>query len=170
MKRSLLIFAVCELAYVAAARVLFFGFTGNEIHKELYWSLIRLFSAILILALFRKVFVTRSTAVSSSNPLQWLLPLGILLIPIVAGNPPMAFPENYVFAATSFVVGLREELAYRGVFQNLLRQRFGFWVSLLISNIVFVVYHYGVQPFTVLNILQHECPVSRLTETQKLFI
>ena len=153
MKRSLFIFAVCELVYVAAARLLFFGFTGNEINKELLWTLIRLVSASLIFGVFRKVFCDRPKTVPLSGSLQWFLPFGIFLAPIAVGNLSMSFPVNYVFAATSVVVGLREEVAYRGVFQNLLRQRFGFVVSLLVSNVIFVVYHYGVQPFTILNIL-----------------
>jgi membrane protease YdiL (CAAX protease family) len=48
-----------------------------------------------------------------------------------------------IFALTSFVVGLREELLYRAVLINLLQPRFGVIGALIFSTLLFTVYHYG---------------------------
>ena len=78
----------------------------------------------------------------------------MFLAPALAGNENMGRPLSYVFAATSLVVGLREELAYRAILQTQLRRRFGVLPALLISNVLFVLYHLGAQAFTPLNIWQ----------------
>jgi membrane protease YdiL (CAAX protease family) len=48
-----------------------------------------------------------------------------------------------IFALTSFVVGFREELLYRAVLINLLQPKYGVLGSLVISTVLFTVYHYG---------------------------
>jgi membrane protease YdiL (CAAX protease family) len=153
MKRPLLVFFICELAYLAVARTFTHTYGGGEVSKELWWSGIRGVSFFVMLWLFRE---TRRPQVGETNKITpaSLLGAGMFLAPVLAGNEAMGSPLNYVFAATSLVVGLREELAYRAILQTQLRRRFGVLPALLISNVLFVFYHLGAQAFTPLNIWQ----------------
>jgi membrane protease YdiL (CAAX protease family) len=58
--------------------------------------------------------------------------------------------DKLVFASTSFVVGPREEIAYRAVLQNMLERRLGWIAALILSSVLFALYHYGYGgiPFT----------------------
>lgn len=79
----------------------------------------------------------------------------LLLVPLLFGGGYQADPVfRWICAATSIVVGLREELLYRGVLQQLLQRRFGAPVALLGSGVVFVLYHYGAQPFTPAGVVE----------------
>ena len=153
MNRIFVTFLFCELAYVASVRILLHAFTGSLVQQELYWSAIRLVSAAALVWLFRRIRPARS-GMSSVISARHLLAFGILLAPVLVGNSGLDGPYRYLYAATSFLVGLREELAYRGVLQNLLIRRLSIPMSLLVSNVLFVGYHFGVQPFTVVNIIQ----------------
>lgn len=151
MKRPLLVFFVCELAYLAAARTFTHTYGGDEVSKELWWSGIRLVSFLVMLGLFRETLATDTDEAKKITPLS-LLACGMFLAPVLAGNENLGRPLNWIFAATSLVVGLREELAYRAILQTQLRGRFGILPALLISNVLFVFYHLGAQAFTPLNI------------------
>jgi membrane protease YdiL (CAAX protease family) len=59
-----------------------------------------------------------------------------------------------VFALTSIAVAAKEELLYRGALQTLLARRTTWLCAIVLSNIVFTLYHYGAQPFTAHNILE----------------
>jgi membrane protease YdiL (CAAX protease family) len=62
-----------------------------------------------------------------------------------------------VFALTSIIVGLREELLYRAVLLNMLQPRIGVVGALLCSTAIFTIYHYGAVPFTPLWITECVC-------------
>lgn len=153
MKRPLLVFFVCELAYLAVARTFAHTYSGDEVSKELWWSGIRLVSFLAMLWLFRETRQPQSGATPRITPLS-LLACGMFLAPVLAGNENLGRPLSWIFAATSLVVGLREELAYRAILQTQLRGRFGILPALLVSNVIFVLYHLGAQAFTPLNIWQ----------------
>lgn len=153
MKRPLLIFVLFELAYLAVARTFTHNYTGDEISKELIWSGIRLASAVMMFWLWRQTRASGTGPTSKITPLS-LLACGMFLAPVLAGNENLGRPLSWIFAATSLVVGLREELAYRAILQTQLRGRFGILPALLISNVLFVLYHLGAQAFTPLNIWQ----------------
>lgn len=55
------------------------------------------------------------------------------------------------WAATSLVVGLHEELVFRGILQNLLLEPLGFFGTVVLSNVVFTVFHFGAQPLDPAN-------------------
>ena len=153
MKYPLLLFVVFELAYLAVARTFTHTYTGDEISKELIWSVIRVVSAGMMFWLWRQTRSTNPGATSKITPLS-LLACGMFLAPVLAGNENLGRPLSWIFAATSLVVGLREELAYRAILQTQLRGRFGILPALLVSNVFFVLYHLGAQAFTPLNIWQ----------------
>ena len=151
LKHPLAWWACCELLYFAAVRVLVFTYTGSLISLELYWTAIRVMSLIGLLMLFRPIIWREGD--QRHFPVI-LVPVSIALLVMTFLEPHTIYqsPANYVLAATSLVVGFREEISYRGVLQRLLTDRFGFLAALVTSNIIFVLYHFGVQPFTAWNV------------------
>jgi len=151
--RLILTFLVCEIAYVASARTLARSFTGSLLHLELWWTLLRLLSAIALTFLFLRLDRV-SPAKAGRIPVRCWLATGMFSAPILVGEAGLQGVARYLFAATSLVVGLREELAYRGILQRFLTPRMGFAGSLCTSNVAFVLYHWGVHPFTLHYVLQ----------------
>ena len=110
-------------------------------------------SLLVLVGLFKSI-IWRSTD-HLRFPL-FLIPLSaaFLLIPLLVGHIGIPAPAKYIFAATSLVVGFREEIAYRGILQRLIFDRYGMWLAILASNILFVFYHFGTQPITVWGVFQ----------------
>jgi membrane protease YdiL (CAAX protease family) len=48
------------------------------------------------------------------------------------------------FAVSSVIVGIKEELLFRGILQNLLTQKLGFKAGVISASLIFTVYHVGV--------------------------
>lgn len=138
---------VLECAYALFTRTwLRAHFSGIEL--ELWVTACRLLSLGAYWLLFRHLLNEPRPAQATRSPL--LLGAGIAaLLPV-----PLLFYGGYadsaasriVFALTSIVVAAREELLYRGVIQTLLARRLSFPATLIVSNVIFVLYHYGAQP------------------------
>lgn len=153
MHRLIVTFLICEVAYVASARILAHTFEGSLFHLEIWWTVIRLISAFVLVFLFLSL-TGADPAKPDRIPARCVIATGMFLAPILVGNEGFVGADRYLFAVTSLVVGLREELAYRGILQRFLTPRVGIAGSLCASNVVFVLYHWGIQPFTLHYVLQ----------------
>ena len=71
----------------------------------------------------------------------------MFLAPILIGDQSGLGSARHLFAATSVLVAIREELAYRAILQRALTSKYRFFPSLALSNLAFVAYHLGVGPF-----------------------
>jgi len=149
MRWKIALAVALELAYALGTRIgLKTLFDGIEL--ELYTTLIRLVSAGFYWWLFRDVLRSRAPRLSSARHPLFALGLAVsALVPVLVGDWGLAgLTTQVIFAFTSVAVGLREEILYRGVLQNLLEPRLGWLGAILVSNIVFTLYHYGAWPFT----------------------
>jgi membrane protease YdiL (CAAX protease family) len=153
MKRPFLIFAVCEIAYVVSVRLLRHNFDGGLFQQELYWSAIRVISICILVWLYRRQASRHSMRPIQLSP-RFLFASGMFLAPIFFGDMGPLSSARYLFASTSILVAVREELAYRGIFQAALARRFGIVPALVFSNLVFVAYHLGLGPFQLHFFLQ----------------
>ena len=145
MPKVALLFCLCEVAYIAAVRVFLANFHGDPVAVELGWTAIRCASILALLWLLKQSG-GRFGALRKSDWSAVLAASLFLLAPVLVAADRLGSPLNHVYAATSLVVGLREELAYRGLLQRLLSDRFGFWPALLIATLCFTLFHIGVQP------------------------
>lgn len=149
MRWKLALAVLLELAYALGTRVwLKRHFDGIEL--ELYTTAIRLVSAACYWLLFRDLLRSRAPRLASARSPLFALGLAVAaLVPILVGDWALADRTMQItFALTSVAVGLREEIVYRGVVQNLLETRMGWLGAILVSNVVFTLYHYGAWPFT----------------------
>jgi len=153
LRHPFALFTATELIYIALVRLLVFNYHGSFISLELFWTALRLISLLVLVVLF-KAIIWRP-ADHRKFPL-FLIPVSVafLLIPFLVGHVGIPAPAKYIFAATSLVVGFREEIAYRGILQRLLFDRYSMLVAILASNVLFVFYHFGTQPITVWGVFQ----------------
>jgi membrane protease YdiL (CAAX protease family) len=151
MKWPFLCFLICEVAYMVAVRVLVYSCAGSpNLHAD--WLAIRMISLVVLISLFRRHDadgISKSSKVTRSS----VLGAAIFAVPIAVGN--LAFPtaDRFLIAVGGIVAGVREEIAYRGILQRTLIGKLGYPSGLLVTTIVFVVYHFGIQPFTAVNVL-----------------
>jgi membrane protease YdiL (CAAX protease family) len=150
MRWPFIVFLLCEVAYLASVRVLIYGFPGPDL--PLYWLALRIVSLVLLVWLFRL-----DSADLASNGLRnargSIIGMAIFAVPLAVGNLGFPAADRYLIALGGMLAALREEFAYRGILQRTLVRKFGPISGLLIANIVFVAYHFGVQPFTIVNVL-----------------
>ena len=155
-QHKLIIAVALEITYAVVTRTwLRQQFEGA--HLELAVSAFRVATIIVYWTLFRDLIQSRPRAPSTLR--HPLLGAGIavaLAIPFLfqGWSPGGGFGTALVFALTSFIVGLREELLYRAVLLNVLQPRLGTAGALLCSTALFVVYHYGAQPVMWLVVME----------------
>ena len=151
MKIRIALAIVLELAYMVFTRTWLRNHTLPGVDRELwvtaYWFL------------FRSILLEKVRA--PSNLPKWGLLLGLapmFAVPLLFnGGLPNDPGTRAVYALTSIVVAAREELLYRGVFLNLMARRFDPGPALFYTGIVFVLYHYKAQPFTLPAIVEIFC-------------
>jgi len=145
MYRKVALAAVVEVAYGVFTRTwLSRHFQGVEL--ELLITALRIVTAALYWYLFRNLIGARTSSPSSlRTPLVLAGIVSVLAIPVLfrGWSPGGGIGTAIIFALTSFVVGFREELLYRAVLINLLQPKYGVLTALIISTILFTVYHYG---------------------------
>jgi len=140
----LLLIGAIETVYALVTRLCFPRyFSGIEL--ELYTTAARLLTIPLYWSLFRPLIQRRSLQRETVRmPSLYFGIAALLLVPVVFGNDDRpGFAIRAVFALTSFVMGLREELVYRAILQNLLEEKFGRFGAILLASTVFALYHYG---------------------------
>lgn len=150
--------ALVELIYALTTRVwLPQHFSGTTL--ELAVTAGRLVSLAIFFLLFRQLILGRTSNLAVARDPRTVITVGLLLIsPVLIGNYSLPdLTTQMVFAITSVAVALKEEFLYRGVLQNLLERRFTLLRAIVLSNIVFTLYHYGAQPFTFWNLTEIFC-------------
>ena len=140
-----------ELVYAVLTRVYFAAyFSGIEL--ELCITAARIITLPVYWWLFRPLILSRNLRSDTVWMPSFHFAVAImLLVPLLFGNDARpGFATHAVFALTSLVVGLREEMVYRAIVQNLLEERLGALGSILLASIAFAFYHYGYGdiPFT----------------------
>jgi membrane protease YdiL (CAAX protease family) len=155
MKKTLTLLLVLELAYWVPARLLNLFYHGGAIEKELIWTALRLVSAAAVYGCFRTVIWPPGE--KREGRIGWMVVAAgaaVMGLAALVAQDNFNYPVNVVFAVTSMAVGLREEMVYRGVLQRVLTERYGLWAALVMSNVVFIFYHWGALPFTPYNVWQ----------------
>jgi membrane protease YdiL (CAAX protease family) len=152
-----------EITYALLTRVVLRPYFPGEVGREAMTTLVRLATIPLYWYFFRDVIGEITSDGKAIR--QKLFCLGVtlyILVPVVVPVNPLVLhgAAAPVFALTSFVVGFREELAYRGVLQNLLDRKWGLGLALVVSNVAFVVYHAGavpLYPVSIFNLFVSGC-------------
>lgn len=150
---------IIEIAYAVFTRT-WLREHAQGVELELVISALRLVTAAAYWLLFRDLILSRPTRGNSlRSPLVLTGAAAVLAIPFLfrGWSPGGGLGTALVFALTSIVVGLREELLYRAVLINLLQPRVGLPGAVVLSTVLFLVYHYGALPVAALPITEVIC-------------
>ena len=151
--------AIIEIAYAVFTRT-WLRNHAQGIELELLTSALRAGTVVAYWLMFRAVILSRGRPAGSIR-----LPLVLVGVATALAIPLLFRGSSYgegmttavVFALTSIIVGVREELLYRAVLLNLLEPRVGLTGALLVSTALFIVYHYGALPTTALSVIEVGC-------------
>jgi membrane protease YdiL (CAAX protease family) len=146
---------IIEITYAVFTRT-WLRAHSTGIALEIHISLLRCVSAVVYWFLFRDVISSRRLRRDHlTQPLMWLGIITVMVVPILFGNLQPDRATEVVFALTSLIVGVREEFFYRGILQNIFTPRWGVVGAVMISNLLFTVYHFGAQPFFLHGIIEY---------------
>ena len=154
-ERALAIAIAAELVYVGG-RVLVQRHVPGVVAGEITLTAWRVASLAFYAWLFWEPLKAawRAPVARRVHPLLWVAITLDLLIALTAGywqNREMAV--KMVFALTTPVVALREEVFYRFILQDGLERRMAALPAIALSSAAFVVYHAGYQPMDVAGVL-----------------
>lgn len=122
--------------------------TAGSLEESLL-TMLRIVATLLLFWLYRKFISVRELRELPSKQL-WRLPffLAMALLSGYALLNTQGTGDDMVYSALMFLVtpfvGIHEELANRRILQERLRQHWGMIPTLLVSNLVFCVFHFGV--------------------------
>ena|SRR5882672_8749092 len=147
LTRRLLLVAVIELAYMAGTRAAIHYFSSNSLEAEAIRTALRLGSAAAYWWLFKPLILSRTPDLAAlRSPYLALALLVFLCVPVLTGADKMG-RLAIVFAITAIPVGIKEEILFRGIVQNLLVERLGAAKAIVLTSAVFTVWHIGVWAF-----------------------
>ena len=145
-----------EIAYALFTRT-WLRHHVQGVELELLVSAVRVVTVVAYWFMFRDLILSRRTnTVTIRSPFVLVGVTAVLAIPFLfrGWSPGGGIGTAVVFALTSVIVGVREELLYRAVLFNLLEPRVGLAPTVILSTVLFVVYHYGALPIAPLVIAE----------------
>jgi len=147
---------IIEIAYALFTRT-WLRQHAQGVELELLVSALRVATAAVYWLMFRDLILSRRPSTGSlRHPLVLAGAAAALAVPFLfrGWSPGGGIGTAVVFASTSIIVGVREELLYRAVLFNLLEPRMGLAGTVALSTALFVVYHYGALPIAPLVIAE----------------
>lgn len=139
-----------ELVFVLLTRVVLARYWTYSLDAELIRTPLRLAALLVYWLLLRQHIGSNPLLAKDLASLRLLLALVLFLsVPLLVGDMSgMAASTKTVYAATSIVVALKEEIAFRALIQNLLARRCGNPIAILLATVLFTAYHVGAIPWT----------------------
>lgn len=148
LKNKLILAVIVELLYIAGSRYVTSTFDTYTPNSEYLRTLLRAFSVIAYYFLFKDYILSFTPNYKFiKSPYIGLSLLLFFITPLLVGN--LYFMGDYtrvLFAVTSIVVGLREELVFRVLIQNNLESKIGSIYAICITSMIFTAWHYGAIP------------------------
>ncbi len=151
----LALIGVSEILFMWITRVAISHWPWQSYEAESLRTTLRIATAGLDWWLMRPLILSRQPDLNTlrSVPLiaGMLLFFSINALPFIGLNLP--FEKAMFFAASSLIVGIKEEFLFRGILQNLLTQRLGFKAGVISASLIFTAYHVGVTSPSLYNFL-----------------
>lgn len=137
-----------ELAFVVLTRVVLTRYWTFSLDAELIRTPLRLLAVLIYWWLLRGHIGSRPVDRGRLLRPSFLLPALLWLsVPLLVGDAStMTATTKIVYALTSVVVGLKEEIAFRALIQGLLARRFGDAAAIVLATALFTAYHIGSIP------------------------
>jgi membrane protease YdiL (CAAX protease family) len=155
MRRSEKFAWLTIIAVEASAKIItgigLYYFWTYSLESELFRTPLRLLVILIYWRLLRSFIKSATITASSLFPPPLLLPIALFMsVPLLVGDLSyMTLTTKVVYAITSVVVALREEIAYRALIQSLLAKRYGNLTAILVTTVLFTAFHIGVIPLSL---------------------
>ncbi len=148
IKQSLAIVVAIEAMSMVLTRLALLQYPNAVVEVEIFRTALRLGTAAVYWWLLKPVILARPSNLSLLNRIHvWAGAALVLLVPVLVGRDNFSDKSvAAVFAITSIAVGIKEEVLYRGIIQNLLGTRMGMMKSIFITSALFTAWHLGVRP------------------------
>jgi membrane protease YdiL (CAAX protease family) len=142
---------IVEVPFFILTRVILSRYWTYSLDAELIRTPLRLVAVFVYWRLLHDFI--QSQPIRYRSLLQPALFLAVVLfmsVPLLVGDLSYMTPTTrVVYALTSIAVGLKEEIAFRALIQNLVAKRLGNLVGILIATVLFTVYHFGAIPLVL---------------------
>ena len=137
-----------EVVFFVLTRVVLSHYSIYSQEAELIRTAFRFIAVLIYWVVLREFIVSKKLA--STDFLQFRLIFACVIflsVPLLVGDLSYMGPgTKAVFAVTSIIVALKEEITFRALIQNLMAKRLGNWPAILFTTALFTVYHIGVIP------------------------
>ncbi len=141
----IVVFAV-EAVFVLLTRIVVAYYPIKSLEAEVIRTALRLAVVLIYWVFLRDFFRSQISKTAGIFHGTFLLSIALFMsVPLLVGhhNYP-TLTTRVVFSVTSIVVGIREEIAFRGIIQNLLAKQFGNLIAILLASVLFTAFHIGV--------------------------
>jgi len=139
-----IILFLCEIAYILFSTVISIKYKFDPMIGELLRTIVRIISLMLYVLLFYKKLVPKRIKHKSSNRERtrvFIATIMIMLYPLLFEKAGFTNFLQLLWILTSFIVGFREEIFYRGFIQNKLSSKYGIISTIIITSLIFTLYH-----------------------------
>lgn len=142
-KKTLQLLVIFEIIYVLFSTAFSLIYRNDLFNGEINRSIIRLISLLIYLYFFKTINKDNSKAhISIINVVFITLSLILLMLfPLLFQNSSFTGLLNFIWFASSFIVGFREEIFYRGFIQYSLSKSKSIIASILLTSLIFTSYH-----------------------------
>jgi len=139
-----IILIVTEIIYILSATALSVKFKESPFYSELYKTIFRIVSLIIYSIIFKKSFILENRIIPRSKYKSSLIVVAVLFLfsfPVLFGKSGFTRPLRILWFLSSFIVGFREEIFYRGIIQTSLNKKYNIIVTIIFTSIIFMLYH-----------------------------
>ncbi len=137
---------VCtELLYVSLSTVFSLKYSNDALKGELLRTLIRSISLVIYAYIYngnrKKQHQAGEGNHRSDKKVIFLSIVIMMLFPLLFLRAGFTGALRIIWILSSFIVGFREELFYRGLLQNKISEKYPLLPALISTSIIFTVYH-----------------------------
>jgi len=144
MKKDIWLKLICiEFFYIVFATTISVLYVNDLGRSELFRTIIRIFTLIIYSSIYLKIEKPK-LKIKTNKVEKILLILSIsclMIFPFIFMKSENEIRIKILWFLTSFIVGFREEIFYRGFIQNELNKRMKLIPTILLTSVIFTSYH-----------------------------
>jgi membrane protease YdiL (CAAX protease family) len=133
-----------ELVYIGFSTVLSISYYNDPMKGEIYRTLVRIISLIIYSVFFYNKIIPKEAKreiLKKDKILIYSSVIIIMLFPLFLQKTGFTNLLQLIWILSSFVVGFREEIFYRGFLQNKISSKYNLITTILITSLIFTSYH-----------------------------
>ena len=138
-----IILIIIELLYISFSTFFSLKYCNDLLKGELLRTFVRSISLIIYLYIYNRKKIHQTNKINNSKDkiVIFLSVILIMLFPLLFQKAGFTGPLQLIWILSSFIVGFREELFYRGLLQNRLSTKYSIVTTLIITSMIFTSYH-----------------------------